>query len=764
MADHRGEGLGWALAAWVAFALLATGSVGLFERGLLQLGLLGLLGWAWWAGRHARVGELSRAVAPVTVAVASGLLLVPAAVLGGLAPGVAASRPEAGWWTLSARPDLVIGGLATWSLLVGVAGLAWQVLPELDRATVERRLAWATVGWAVFGAAHALTGSEALFGLLPVRPGLGRFYAPLVNPNHHGVVLWMGAPFALAQAEAAWRGRRAELAVWVALFAWMLCFPWLSASMGLLFAAAGLGALGVLQLRSMAARLGAVALGLGAVMAGALGVQSQQLEWWAVSGAPRLAQWSDAIAMWRDHPWFGVGAGAYEAAYPPYRTVPQFARFAHAHSDLIEVAVELGVVGLALGGLALWRVRRLGEGDGRWLAALSVLALHGLVDFPWHVPAVAALGVVVAMGALGRPVAAPRAGGAWVVALVLGQALGAAWWWHGVAVERWVAAGDTRSLAWVEAVAPWRAEPALAEVARRAQAGTLDEAALREVAVAFPDDAGVLRVLGVQAVSLGASALAESLLAASVQRDPNDFRTWAVRAEVAAQGGEHLRAAEFAAQGLVRRPRDYLDEGAPLKRAYAWLPVGPWWLEALREAPAHWSVRLAWMMLEEGDFETALAACEQAGTQREVAHAYMAACAQALLGLGRREEARAYVERWVVEDPEDAWGWSTRAGLDRDDGEQVQWRRSAARAFLLRPDHPKVRRQAQEAAQSCAGCGPAAPCATRCEGGEVVDLWAAWQAPDVAGCEAALERAFSGVEGRVLRSRCAWSCAARDQQ
>lgn len=761
----RAGGRGWLLVVWLVLALLATGSVGPFERACLHLGLAVLLARAWVAGPSSGVEVALRLGAPLGAALALGLLALPAAVLAQVAPGIVAARPLASWWTLSLRPEQTVGALASWLLLVSVLGLALDALRGADRRWVERGLAIGTVGWAVFGAAHALVGAERLLGLFEVRPGLGRFYAPLVNPNHHGVVLLMGTPFVVREAVEAWRAGRPEWVGWAAVVGWVVCFPWLVASMGLVFVLAVLGAVGVLWVVPPRQRAGWAVLGAVGLAAAAWGVQARQVEWWAMSGAPRLAQWSDGWRMLTDHPLAGVGGGAYEAAYAPYRTVPQFARFAHAHSDLQEWVVETGLVGLLLGLVALVRLRRLGAAGLLWSSSLLALATHGLVDFPWHVPAVAALGMAVLAGGIG-PVEGARPDRRMVLlGLLVAQLVCVGWWGHLARVQRLVEGPrDVEATAWLARWAPWRPESALDALVLEREQGTLTPARLTEVAAQHPDEANLLRVLGQDALRLGALDLAGTLLERATLRDPNDFRTWAVRAELAAAREDYFTAAQHAAEGFRRWPRDHLKEGEPLERAYLWLPVGPWWLEALRDAPAHWSVRLAWMMLEEGDHETALAACEQAGRQREVAHGRMAACAEALVGLGRAAEARDYVEAWIAEEPEQAWAWTTKAALDQAEGALPAFRESAARALALRPEHPKVRRLAAEAAATCEGCGTSAPCAERCEGGVVVDLWMAWRASDDRTCEAALGRAFAGLDGPLWRGRMRWGCAGRVQQ
>src|SRR5512136_2656888 len=106
----------------------------------------------------------------------------------------------------------------------------------------------------------------------------------------------------------------------------------------------------------------------------------------------RLAHWQAALAMWRDHPWLGVGFGNYAAIYPAYAVGRWLDPLGHAHNYYLNVGAEAGLVGL-LGyiffwlsafGLA-WQAIRRSEGFQRALAAgglgvLVHLSVHNGLD------------------------------------------------------------------------------------------------------------------------------------------------------------------------------------------------------------------------------------------------------------------------------------------------------------------------------------------------------------------------------------------------
>ncbi|MBE3566463.1 MAG: O-antigen ligase family protein [Thermogemmatispora sp.] len=62
--------------------------------------------------------------------------------------------------------------------------------------------------------------------------------------------------------------------------------------------------------------------------------------------AERLAHWLAGIHMFLDHPWLGVGIGNYGDAYPRYAIGIFVIPLGHAHNYFINVAAEMGLVGL----------------------------------------------------------------------------------------------------------------------------------------------------------------------------------------------------------------------------------------------------------------------------------------------------------------------------------------------------------------------------------------------------------------------------------
>src|SRR5207302_11482449 len=64
---------------------------------------------------------------------------------------------------------------------------------------------------------------------------------------------------------------------------------------------------------------------------------------WAV--VERMAHWQAGWYMFVDHPWLGVGAGNYAAAYPQYFVGSWREALGHAHNYYLNILAELGIIG-----------------------------------------------------------------------------------------------------------------------------------------------------------------------------------------------------------------------------------------------------------------------------------------------------------------------------------------------------------------------------------------------------------------------------------
>jgi len=68
----------------------------------------------------------------------------------------------------------------------------------------------------------------------------------------------------------------------------------------------------------------------------------------------RTYMWRSGIAMWREHPWLGVGPGGVKREYRHYAQAEALMkRTGHLHNSALQILVELGVAGL-LAWLWIW--------------------------------------------------------------------------------------------------------------------------------------------------------------------------------------------------------------------------------------------------------------------------------------------------------------------------------------------------------------------------------------------------------------------------
>jgi uncharacterized protein (UPF0333 family) len=105
----------------------------------------------------------------------------------------------------------------------------------------------------------------------------------------------------------------------------------------------------------------------------------------------RTEIWENGLKAFTKKPWLGYGAGAFEYPYKKYYD----GNFAtkYAHSTVIKIAVELGIVGLMcwlafLAGLFIW-IKKVFHDRKYFYIACSTLSLlaYSLLDFSFNIPA-----------------------------------------------------------------------------------------------------------------------------------------------------------------------------------------------------------------------------------------------------------------------------------------------------------------------------------------------------------------------------------------
>ncbi|MGQ9594852.1 MAG: O-antigen ligase family protein [Anaerolineae bacterium] len=349
----------------VPFGSLVEVRAGIASVGATELAFL----WAvvvWCAAFLAR--KVGRVRWPAGVTLAFGAFLTAALCSTTQSPSLQYSLKELLKWLQFALTALLV-----YNLLAEGEGPQW--LPQALLVAVL-----------CAGSLAALQGIVQFVGGIGP-PGFllfGRFmraYGTFQQPNPYGG--YLGLVFPLAYALALWApGRPRERVLWsalswgaTALTALALLMTWSRGAW--LGAAAAFAAVSALRSRQAAFAFG-MALVLLVVLAGLglLGALPPALterfaglaEYltprdvshveptpanWAV--VERLAHWQAAWAMFREHPWLGVGWGNYVPVYPAY-ALPRWADpLGHAHNYYLNVLAEAGLVGLA-GYLFFWTV------------------------------------------------------------------------------------------------------------------------------------------------------------------------------------------------------------------------------------------------------------------------------------------------------------------------------------------------------------------------------------------------------------------------
>ena len=415
-----------ALAAVPATAVCLFGAVD--SRHALPLEAAALLLGAWAIVVRSRRGDRPLPLPGVTIPVlllaalpAIQLLPWPAGVPALVAPGLQR-------FGLTSVPTFTVDTAATTLALLrwlSYAAFLIAALELLQRpgAVVTALTVVAALGIleAVYGVGNLLSGNGRLLWL--ERPGTTTdATGTLVNRNHYAAVLELCLPAVLARHWLVARTRHTDEAgtrglVILAAAAMGLAAFLSHSRAGIVCLGAGLGLGSVLAGRAVAARRTAIVvvvlslaygswLGIGPLV-GRFAMLSRD------STSERAALWRDAVDVAVDFPVAGVGAGAFQAAFPAFRRrLTGEAAWAHAHQDTLELAIEVGVGGLILALIGLGAfVRRLrhvlATADPEARAASAMLAggtaavlLHAQVDFPLHIPGIVWLLLLVAAAAV----------------------------------------------------------------------------------------------------------------------------------------------------------------------------------------------------------------------------------------------------------------------------------------------------------------------------------------------------------------------------
>jgi len=368
----------------------------------------------------------------VLLLIATGLCLVqivplPASIVDWLAPTEAALRQDGMELvhvttrsTISYDVPATLRALAYFLALLGIAIVALRIsTSEVGRFRVLATVAGLCGFTAVLTGAHSVFGLDKLYGIFAPTNG-PKLIGPLVNPNHLGCLMAVGATTALGLAmyrkqRAGWR------AVWllVAMACAFCTLSTLSRGATLALGAGAFVTIGALVAQRWLANTGELSRRRGGFLtsslpiaivatctvivvlyAGSSGI-SQQLSSSSLSEiqAPRskFAAWRSASELIDESPWVGIGRGAFEPVFTRIHPASGYSTFSHVENEYLQAVIDFGVPGaFALALAAIWLVvvacKRWRDGPlaASALGGMVVVLLQSNVDYGIELLGVAA--------------------------------------------------------------------------------------------------------------------------------------------------------------------------------------------------------------------------------------------------------------------------------------------------------------------------------------------------------------------------------------
>lgn len=315
--------------------------------------------------------------------------------------------------TMSVDPPSTLRALAFLLTLSGAAFVALRIsVSERGRYLLTASVGGLAGLTALIAGIHELLGATALYGVYEPRQGVPPILGPLLNTNHLGCLMAVGAVvnvgLLLYAKQPVWRR-----VAWAASTVACIIVATATYSRG---AVIGLGAGLVVTLATLFAQrmwaaeaagsrrrrekflattlpigivvtcglVVAVYLGAGTVMQQLEGTNMQEFH----SPRSKFEAWRNSATLVEESPWVGVGRGAFEPAFTRVHPASAFYTFSHPENEAVQAVTEWGIPAtLLLAALTVWMMLR---GVRRWkdgplaagaLGALMVVAFQSNFDF-----------------------------------------------------------------------------------------------------------------------------------------------------------------------------------------------------------------------------------------------------------------------------------------------------------------------------------------------------------------------------------------------
>ncbi len=323
----------------------------------------------------------------------------------------------ASWLSLSLDPGATWGEALRWSSygMVFTASASWAYRRNARFGVTLVFLSALLASLVTLS--HGLVGAERVFGLYePSFKPSPWYLGPLLNPNNFagytnlGALCGLGLLLATKPIAPRW-----TIAIAVAL---ILGINVTSASRGgVLLLLIGLASLALTveftrQRRAqskVALRRSRMVLSATVAFGVALATLGASRQTWSAlydDKLDKLILLRDVVPLVRDHPWFGVGRGAFESAFPAYQKAFGGTVYTHAENFLAQWLAEWGLPITIIAVIAFaraFRPSRMGVGGstinaGAYIGVM-ILLLHNMVDLGLEIPALC-LAASVVLGTL----------------------------------------------------------------------------------------------------------------------------------------------------------------------------------------------------------------------------------------------------------------------------------------------------------------------------------------------------------------------------